>query len=142
MQRSAQSLSRCFGRCIRARVTYAREGITLSDNIRAVEPLGYLDLVAALQQARTVVTDSRGLQKEAYWLGVPCVTLRDETEWTETVASGWNVLADADADRIIAAVRAARPLDVARDAYGVVGAAERVVVAMEAATTNHTAKCN
>ena len=117
----------------RTRHVLAREGITLPDNIRALEPLGYLDLVAALQQARVVVTDSGGLQKEAYWLGVPCVTLRDETEWTETVASGWNVLADADADRIVAAVRVARRLDVARNAYGVVGAAERVVGAMAAA---------
>ena len=117
----------------RTRHVLAREGITLPDNLRAVEPLGYLGLVAALQQARVVVTDSGGLQKEAYWLGVPCVTLRDETEWTETVASGWNVLADADADRVVAAVRLARRPDVARDAYGAVGAAERVVAAMEAA---------
>lgn len=115
----------------RTRHVLGREGIALPTNVRAVEPLGYLDLVAALQHARAVVTDSGGLQKEAYWLGVPCVTLRDETEWTETVASGWNVLADADADRIAAAVRAAHRPDVARDAYGVVGAADRVVAAIE-----------
>jgi len=109
----------------------AREGIALPANIRSVEPFGYLDLVTALQHARAAVTDSGGLQKEAYWLGVPCVTLRDETEWTETVASGWNVLADADADRILAGVRGAGPSGAARDAYGIVGAAERVVAAME-----------
>lgn len=114
----------------RTRHVLGREGIELPANVRTLEPLGYLDLVAALQHARVVVTDSGGLQKEAYWLGVPCVTLRDETEWTETVASGWNVLADADADRIAAAVRTAGRPDVARDAYGVIGAADRVVAAI------------
>lgn len=117
----------------RTRHVLARANFELPTNVRAVEPLGYLDLIAALQEARVAVTDSGGLQKEAYWLGIPCVTLRDETEWTETVASGWNVLADADGDRIVAAVRATKPRTSARDAYGEIGAAERVVSAMETA---------
>lgn len=79
-------------------------------HVHVVDPLGYGDMIAAVRHAHVVLTDSGGLQKEAYWLGVPCVTLRDETEWSETVAHGWNVLAGADTERIVAAVRdAARP---------------------------------
>jgi len=117
----------------RTRQVLARESIALPANVQVCEPLGYLDLVCALSQARVAVTDSGGLQKEAYWLGVPCVTLRDETEWTETVDSGWNVLADADVDRIVHGVRDAKPPATARDAYGEIGAATRVVLAMESA---------
>lgn len=79
----------------------------LAPGIRAVEPVGYASMVGLIRQARAVLTDSGGLQKEAYWLGVPCVTLRDETEWVETVEAGWNVLAGADPGRIIAAATAA-----------------------------------
>jgi UDP-N-acetylglucosamine 2-epimerase len=104
--------------------------LTVPDNVRVVEPLGYLDFVSALSHAAVAVTDSGGLQKEAYWLGIPCVTLRGETEWTETVASGWNVLVDADASRIVDAATHARVSATARDAYGPRGAAQRVVEAI------------
>jgi UDP-N-acetylglucosamine 2-epimerase len=62
-----------------------------------------------MQSARMILTDSGGVQKESYWMGVPCVTLRDETEWVETVQAGWNVLAGADPERIVRAVRALAP---------------------------------
>jgi UDP-N-acetylglucosamine 2-epimerase len=71
--------------------------------------LGCFDIIALEKSARLLLTDSGGMQKEAYWLGVPCVTLRDETEWVETVASGWNVLTGADRDRIVTAVRTFKP---------------------------------
>lgn len=111
-------------------------GLAIPAGIRLVPALGYLDLVAVLKSARLAITDSGGLQKEAYWLGVPCVTLRDETEWTETVASGWNTLAGADESRIIAAARHVLSMrgsasNAARDAYGVADASGRVVAAIE-----------
>jgi UDP-GlcNAc3NAcA epimerase len=74
--------------------------------IRLVEPQGYLDALRLLEGAACLLTDSGGMQKEAYYLARPCVTLRDDTEWTETIDAGWNVLAGADAGRIVASVRA------------------------------------
>jgi UDP-GlcNAc3NAcA epimerase len=93
----------------RTRAALEEAGIELAANVLLIPPVGYLDFAALTAQARVVATDSGGAQKEAYWLGVPCVTLRDETEWIETVATGWNTLAGAsDAGRIAAAIAGAR----------------------------------
>jgi UDP-GlcNAc3NAcA epimerase len=88
-------------------------------------PIGYLELMALAMHARTVVTDSGGLQKEAYLLEVPCITLRDTTEWVETVGSGWNVLVDLDADAAVAALQRPRPSE-HPDLYGGGQAGERI----------------
>ena len=72
--------------------------------LRAIEPLGYLDMVALVARSRIVLTDSGGLQKEAFFLGRPCVTLREETEWVETVEAGGNIVAGSDPKRIFDAI--------------------------------------
>src|SRR6185436_10055676 len=82
-------------------------GLAPSGSLRVLPPAPYQEMLGLVADARAVLTDSGGLQKEAYFLGVPCVTLRDETEWTDLVASGWNRLAGADTARIRAAVDAA-----------------------------------
>jgi UDP-GlcNAc3NAcA epimerase len=97
--------------------------------VTLTEPLGYFELTALLCNARAALTDSGGLQKEAYLAGVRCVTLRANTEWTETVESGWNVLVDLDRDAALAALD--RDLPVTRpQLYGDGHAGRRVVEAL------------
>jgi UDP-N-acetylglucosamine 2-epimerase (non-hydrolysing)/UDP-GlcNAc3NAcA epimerase len=96
-------------------------------------PLGYLAFTSLLTRARAVLTDSGGVQKEAYLAGVPCVTLRDSTEWTETIDSGWNVLVDLDAAAVRAAL-AREPPPERPELYGDGHAADRVVAAMATLT--------
>jgi UDP-N-acetylglucosamine 2-epimerase len=88
----------------RTRARIAEEGLTLGGHVRVIEPLGYLELASLASQARVIVTDSGGLQKEAYWYGVPCVTVRPSTEWVDTVAVGANVLVDDDPSALAEAV--------------------------------------
>jgi UDP-N-acetylglucosamine 2-epimerase len=88
----------------RTRRTIERHMFRVGRNLLVLEPLGYLDLAALASQARVVVTDSGGLQKEAYWYGVPCVTARPSTEWVDTVEVGANVLVDDDPEAIATAI--------------------------------------
>ncbi|MBA4370537.1 MAG: UDP-N-acetylglucosamine 2-epimerase (non-hydrolyzing) [Coriobacteriaceae bacterium] len=99
--------------------------------VRVLEPVPYMETIALLRGAAALLTDSGGMQKEAYFFGVPCVTLRDTTEWVETIQSGWNTLVGTDEDAIVAAVRdfvrpAERP-----EFYGDGHAAVKAVAAME-----------
>lgn len=86
--------------------------------LRLVEPCGYLDMLMLEQSARAILTDSGGVQKEAYFFGVPCVTLRAETEWVETVRAGWNILAPDPAEAVRAVARIRPPQQVASNPFG------------------------
>jgi UDP-GlcNAc3NAcA epimerase len=100
---------------------------THSRHVRFIEPVGYLDMLRLEEAARVILTDSGGVQKEAYFARVPCVTLRHETEWVETVEMGWNTLAGADPDTIVTAVhRAAPPEREGPSPFGVGDAATRI----------------
>lgn len=116
----------------RARLELALEG--LPSNVVAIEPVGFLEMVALEAGALAIATDSGGVQKEAYLSGVPCVTLRSETEWVETVEAGWNRVVGADTGALAAAL--ADESFMARDKprpslYGDGRAAERIVAALE-----------
>jgi UDP-GlcNAc3NAcA epimerase len=104
----------------RTRKILAEAGMTPSESLRCVEPVGYLEMAALERAARIIFTDSGGIQKEAYFYRTPCVTLRDETEWVETVQEGWNILAGADAEKISAAAQRleSRPPDGRTDLFG------------------------
>ena len=80
-----------------------------NQKLHLVEPVGYLDMLVLEQNARVIVTDSGGVQKEAYFFAVPCLTLRTETEWVETVEAGWNVLTGTDRNRIVDNIRRMSP---------------------------------
>jgi UDP-GlcNAc3NAcA epimerase len=106
--------------------TRSRLSEALPPRIRVVEPVGYIDMLALEDAAEVIATDSGGVQKEAYFLAKPCVTLRESTEWTETLKAGWNVLAGADANKIGEAMRTSRPKTKRPDLFGDGHAAEKI----------------
>jgi UDP-N-acetylglucosamine 2-epimerase len=135
LRRIADGLSRIDGPVVfpahpRTRAALDRLGL----DVPTIEPLGYLELTALAGEARAIVTDSGGLQKEAYWLGVPCVTLRPSTEWVDTVEAGANVLVDDDPDAIARAVAEARFPENAPQLYGDGRASERIAAALYPST--------
>jgi len=97
-----------------------------NEQVEIVDPVGYLDFVALLASARVVATDSGGVQKEAFFLDTPCVTLRKETEWVETVTAGWNTLVGADHDDIARELANPTVPDVKPQPYGDGNTADRV----------------
>lgn len=101
-------------------------------HVRVVEPLSYFDTLMLEKNARLLLTDSGGMQKEAYCLGTPCVTLREQTEWVETVEAGWNRLVGADGERIVEAVRSFRPPAERPAKYGDGRTSQRIVEVLEA----------
>jgi len=116
----------------RTRATLGELG-EIPTNVEILSPLGYLDMAALVSQARVLVTDSGGLQKEAYWYGVPCVTARPSTEWKDTVELGANFLVNDDPEKLAEAVAAARMPAGLPPLYGDGHAAERVVASLAAA---------
>jgi UDP-GlcNAc3NAcA epimerase len=102
------------------------ERLDAAPRLRLTPPLGYLDFLTLARAARAILTDSGGVQKEAYLLGTPCVTLRETTEWVETVESGWNVLVDLDREAALRALERAEPEGDRPELYGGGHAGERV----------------
>jgi UDP-N-acetylglucosamine 2-epimerase len=105
--------------------------------LRIIDPVGYGDLLVLAKHAQVVLTDSGGLQKEAYLLGVPCITLREETEWVETVEAGWNTLAGTHPDRIMAVARLATPSKAPRNLYGDAHASDGIVNILTSSPISH-----
>jgi UDP-GlcNAc3NAcA epimerase len=102
----------------RTRAKISRFGLNLPSNVSVIDPVGYLEMVWLEIHCSAIATDSGGVQKEAYFFGKPCVTLRDETEWVELVQSGWNVLAGADEYIIKSSLFNAKTPETSRSLYG------------------------
>jgi len=121
----------------RTAAALGRLSLALPANVKAVAPLGYCAMTAALQHCSAVLTDSGGLQKEALWAGRPCITLRDETEWLETVACGWNTVTGANESAILDAL--ARPCPPSRPSlYGDGNAAKRIAAILADEMQQHS----
>jgi UDP-N-acetylglucosamine 2-epimerase len=111
----------------RTRKALARIDAHLEDHVRLIDPVGYFDMMVLEENARLIATDSGGVQREAYFLGIPCLTLREETEWVETVQAGWNRLVGTDPEQVIDAWFSFAPPLTRPPIFGDGTAGERIV---------------
>lgn len=102
-------------------------GLSFNTNIKVIEPVGYLEMISLEMNASKIVTDSGGVQKEAFFMHKPCITMRDETEWVETVDSGWNVIAGADKNKILSSITGFVPKKQQQNIFGDGAAADKIV---------------
>lgn len=117
----------------RTRKLLKEYGLDFSDQVQVVDPVGYFEMLVLEKNAALILTDSGGVQKEAFFYNVPCVTMRDETEWVETVKLGFNVIAGADTETIVKAVEkfsANPPQSVSSSPYGDANSAEKIINAI------------
>lgn len=105
----------------------AEYGISIAEHIRIIEPVGYLDMIRLESAAKKIVTDSGGVQKEAFFLEIPCVTLRNETEWIETVENGWNVLVGTNEEKIREAILNFEPSSIPQKHFGNGDSTQRMI---------------
>ncbi|MCD2502377.1 UDP-N-acetylglucosamine 2-epimerase (non-hydrolyzing) [Clostridium sp. NSJ-145] len=102
-------------------------GLNFNDNIKVIEPIGYLEMLMLESNSKKIVTDSGGVQKEAYFMGKPCITMRDETEWVETVKLGWNKIVGTDKNEIINSIKTFNPTTKQEKIFGDGNASEKIV---------------
>lgn len=102
-------------------------GLKFGENIKIIEPVGYLDMISLEMHSKKIVTDSGGVQKEAFFMHKPCVTMRDETEWIETVENGWNVVVGTDKVKILKAITEFMPKQKQENIFGDGTAAEKIL---------------
>lgn len=102
-------------------------GFKFRENIKIIEPVGYLDMTMLESSCSKIVTDSGGVQKEAFFMAKPCITLRDETEWVETVDNGWNIITGCDKEKIIKAIKYFKPECERENHFGDGNAADKIV---------------
>jgi UDP-N-acetylglucosamine 2-epimerase len=105
--------------------------LELPDNVHSIDPVSYLDMLILQRYARAILTDSGGVQKEAYFLSVPCITLREETEWVETVDAGWNTLVGVDPALTKCALEQTKPKGTPPKVFGDGNASEKIVSLLE-----------
>ena len=99
----------------------------IGENIVMVKPVSYFDFLWLQKNAKKILTDSGGIQKEAYCLNVPCITLRENTEWIETVEDGWNILVGSDKEKIVSAVNSFEPSESQRNIFGDGNASSKII---------------
>lgn len=102
-------------------------GLNFNENIKVIDPIGYLEMLMLEENSKMIVTDSGGVQKEAYFMGKPCITMRDETEWVETVACGWNVVVGTDKSKILDNIRNFKPTRIQQAIFGDGNAAQKIL---------------
>ncbi len=115
----------------RTRAALGRAAAPVAPGVHVCDPVGYLEMVALERNARAILSDSGGVRREAYFLAVPCVTLREDSEWPEALASDWDRLCGSDPDAIVAAARRAPPASPPPPLFGDGRAAEKIVEALE-----------
>ena len=102
-------------------------GLNFNENIKVIDPIGYLEMLMLEENSKMIVTDSGGVQKEAYFMGKPCITMRDETEWVETVECGWNVVVGTDKSKILDNIRNFKPTRIQQAIFGDGNAAQKIL---------------
>ncbi|MDY6931341.1 MAG: UDP-N-acetylglucosamine 2-epimerase, partial [Halobacteriota archaeon] len=99
----------------------------LVENVKLIKPLGYIDFMKLMIHSKKILTDSGGVQKEAYMLKVPCITLRENTEWIDTVGDGWNILVGSNRARILKMIKEFNPEGKQKNVFGDGDASKRIV---------------